>query len=185
MRRVYNQLSFGGSAVQLCGGLVAPYCILMIGYLFWALAPVSSTFRFIHLHTTHGHNLYSVLAVAKCARNPKSNQAVTYVVLKFDSAWNPYLPIVKTHVLGCPEQACVCVDFSYCSLCNRDNVVVILVCSPTMFSEKKMVVGRIFLMFTAVGVMSTQDFECPFLGPWALGAQPPSRKASHLDTCGR
>ena len=42
--------------------------------------------RFIHLHTTHGHNLYSVLAVAKCARNPKSNQAVTYVVLKFDSA---------------------------------------------------------------------------------------------------
>ena len=80
---------------------------------------------------------------------------------------------------------CVCVDFSYCSLCNRDNVVVILVCSPTMFSEKKMVVGRIFLMFTAVGVMSTQDFECPFLGPWALGAQPPSRKASHLDTCGR
>lgn len=173
MIRVYNQLSFGG---QLCGVLlVAPYCILMIGYLFWALPPVSSTFRFLHLHTTHGHNLYSVPAVAKCARNPKSNQAVPYVVLKFDSAWNPYLPIVKAHVLGCP--LCVCVDFSYCSLCNRDNVV-ILVRSPTMFSEKKLVVGRIFLMFTAVGVMPTQDCEGPFLGLWALGAQPPSRKAS-------
>jgi hypothetical protein len=51
--------------------------------------------------------------------------------------------------------------------------------------KKNLIVGRIFLMFTAVGLMSTQDFEGPFLGPWALGAQPPSRKASHLDTCGR
>jgi len=157
----------------------------MIGYLFWALPPVSSTFRFIHLHTAHGHNLYSVPAVAKCARNPKSNQAATYVVLKFDSAWNPYLPIVKTHVLGCPEQVCVCV-LILATVAYAIETMLLLFCFavPQCF-KKNLIVGRIFLMFTAVGLMSTQDFEGPFLGPWALGAQPPSRKASHLDTCGR
>ena len=167
MRRVYNQLSFGGSAVQLCGGLVAPYCILMIGYLFWALAPVSSTFRFIHLHTTHGHNLYSVLAVAKCARNPKSNQAVTYVVLKFDSAWNPYLPIVKTHVLGCPEQACVCVLILATVVYAIETMLLLFwFAVPQCFLKKNGCWSNFPHVYRGRCNVNT-GFRMPF--PWALG----------------